>query len=139
MDKDNKVVAIGNPVLNPKVKELYLEKLTGTESARPHSVRTTITMDKPEIDFGTFPMTEKKEGMFWLTNTGTNLLVVHQVVTSCGCTKVEYDRRPVRPGDTLRLNIRYEPDDSGYFSKSLIIHSNAEGSPHKVRVKGQVE
>ena len=31
LDKDNKVVAIGNPVVNPKVKELYLKVLTGGE------------------------------------------------------------------------------------------------------------
>ena len=32
LDKDNRVAAIGNPVHNPKVKELYLKVLTGCKS-----------------------------------------------------------------------------------------------------------
>ena len=34
LDKDNRVAAIGNPVHNPKVKELYLKVLTGGEVSK---------------------------------------------------------------------------------------------------------
>lgn len=139
LDKGNKIVAIGNPVLNPKVKELYLEKLTGVQESKPKAMQTEVGLDKAEIDFGTFPMNEVKEGKFLLTNTGKNLLVVYDVITSCGCTKAEYSKHPVRPGEALELTVRYEADESGHFNKVLTIYSNAVGSPHKVRVKGLVE
>ena len=92
LDKENKVVALGNPVLNPKVKELYLEKLTGMQESKPKAMQTEVSLDKAEVDFGTFPMNEAKTGKFLLTNTGKNLLVVYDVITSCGCTKAEYSR-----------------------------------------------
>ena len=139
LDKDNKVAAIGNPVLNPLVKELYMEKLIGMEESKPKALQTEITLDKTEIDFGSFSMKEKKEGKFKLTNTGKNLLVVYDVVTSCGCTKVQYSKEPIRPGESLELTVRYEADDSGVFGKVLTIYSNAVHSPHKLRVKGMVE
>lgn len=139
LDKNNKIVAIGNPVLNPKVKELYLEKLTGMQESKPKAMQTEVGLDKAEIDFGTFPMNEVKEGKFRLVNTGKNLLVVYDVITSCGCTKAEYSKNPVRPGETLELTVRYEADEVGIFNKLLAIYSNAVGSPHKLRVKGQVE
>ena len=139
LDKGNKIVAIGNPVLNPMVKELYLEKLTGVQESKPKAMQTEVGLDKAEIDFGTFPMNEVKEGKFLLTNTGKNLLVVYDVITSCGCTKAEYSKNPVRPGEALELTVRYEADESGHFNKVLTIYSNAVGSPHKVRVKGVVE
>ena len=139
LDKDNKIVAIGNPVLNPMVKELYLEKLTGVQESKPKAMQTEVGLDKAEIDFGTFPMNEVKEGKFLLTNTGQNLLVIHDVVTSCGCTKVEYNKPPVRPGETTELTVRYEADETGHFNKAITIYSNAVGSPHKLRVRGQVK
>ena len=139
LDKDNKIVAIGNPVLNPMVKELYLEKLTGVQESKPKAMQTEVGLDKAEIDFGAFPMNEKKEGKFVLTNTGQNLLVLYDVVTSCGCTKVEYSKQPLRLGETTELTVRYEADESGHFNKAITIYSNAVGSPHKLRVRGQVK
>lgn len=139
LDKDNKVVVIGNPIHNPLVKGLYLEKLTGMQESKPKNIQTELTLDKVEIDLGAFPMDEMKEGKFLLTNTGKSPLLVYDVVTSCGCTKVEYGKKPVRPGEVLELTIRYEADESGRFNKVLTIYSNAVGSPHKVRVKGIVE
>lgn len=139
LDKDNKVVAMGNPILNPYVKELYLEKLMGVKADKPQAIQTEVSFDKKEIDFGAFPMNEKKEGKFVLTNTGQNLLVLYDVVTSCGCTKVEYSKQPLRPGETTELTVRYEADKSGHFNKAITIYSNAVGSPHKLRVRGQVK
>ena len=138
LDKDNKVVVIGNPIHNPLIKDLYLEKLTGVKSRKSKALQTEMAIDETEIDFGTFPMNEKKEGRFLLTNTGKNLLTVYDVVSSCGCTKAAYSRAPVRPGGTMELTVRYEADEKGSFNKVLTIYSNAAGSPHKVRVKGQV-
>lgn len=139
LDKNNKIVAIGNPILNPMVKELYLEKLTEMQGSKPKAMQTEVSLDKAELDFGTFPKNEVKEGKFQLTNTGKNLLVVYDVITSCGCTKAEYSKNPVRPGETLELTVRYEADEVGLFNKMLIIYSNAIGSPLKLRVKGQVK
>ena len=139
LKKNNKVVAIGNPVLNPMVKELYLEKLMGVKADKPQAIQTEVSFDKKEIDFGAFPMNEVKEGKFLLTNTGQNLLVIHDVVTSCGCTKVEYSKQPLRPGETTELTVRYEADKSGHFNKAITIYSNAVGSPHKLRVRGLVK
>ena len=139
LDRDNKVVTIGNPVLNPQVKELYLEKLTGSSENDSKPFQTELKFDKVEIDFGRFPADEKKEGKFLLTNTGKESLIVHDVVTSCGCVKVDYDKRPVRSGNALELKVRYEADEKGFFNKTLTVYSNAVGSPHKVRVSGMVE
>lgn len=139
LDKDNKVVAMGNPILNPYVKELYLEKLTGVKADKPQAIQTEVSFDKKEIDFGAFPMNEKKEGKFVLTNTGQNLLVLYDVVTSCGCTKVEYSKQPLRVGETTELTVRYEADETGHFNKAITIYSNAVGSPHKLRVRGLVK
>ena len=139
LDKENKVVALGNPVLNPKVKELYLKLITGNKEPKQTETITQVFVNQTEIDFGTFPKTEKQERSFVLTNTGKQLLVVHDVVTSCGCTKVEYSKQPVRPGETLELKVIYEAEEAGYFNKTITVYCNVENSPLRLKVRGSAE
>ena len=89
LDKANKVVAIGNPVHNPRIKDLYLEIITGKPETKPKQVVTTVSVDQAEKDFGKFPYSQKQEYTFLLTNTGNSVLAVQDVITSCGCTKAE--------------------------------------------------
>lgn len=139
LDKDNKVVAIGNPVLSPKVKELYLKVMTGKGGQEATKGLTDVSVDQKVLDFGSFPKEDKQEHSFVLTNTGKNLLVVHDIVTSCGCTQVEYKKSPVRPGETLELKVSYEAEESGFFNKTLTVYCNAENSPLRLMVRGSAK
>ena len=139
LDKDNKVVAIGSPVLNPKIKDLYLEIITGKKRVGADKSVTTVSMDQSEKNFGSIPLNEKREHVFKLVNTGNKPLVVYDVTTSCGCTKAEYSREPVRPGDTLDLKVVYHAEDKGRFRKSLTVYCNMDDSPLKLTVVGMVE
>ena len=138
LDKENKVVAIGSPVLNPKIKDLYLEIITGKKKGTDKSV-TTVSIVDSEKDFGNIPLNEKREHVFKLVNTGNKPLVIYDVVTSCGCTKAEYGKEPVRPGETLDLKVIYNAEDKGRFRKNLTVYCNAEDSPLKLTVVGTVE
>ena len=136
LDKDNKVVAMGNPVHNPKVKELYLGLITGSRSSKSSGQTTQVSVNQTELDFGNFPKEEKQERSFVLTNTGKGLLVIQDITTSCGCTKVEYSKEPVRPGETLEVKVIYEAEKAGYFRKIVTVYSNAEELPLRLTVKG---
>ena len=138
LDKENKVVAIGSPVLNPKIKDLYLEIITGKKKGTDKSV-TTVSIVDSEKDFGNIPLNEKREHVFKLVNTGNKPLVIYDVVTSCGCTKAEYGKEPVRPGETLDLKVIYNAEDKGRFRKNLTVYCNVEDSPLKFSISGTVE
>ena len=139
LNKENKVVAIGSPVLNPKIKDLYLEIITGKKRVGADKSVTTVSMDQSEKNFGNIPLNEKREHIFMLVNTGYRPLVIYDVVTSCGCTKAEYGKEPVRPGETLELKVIYNAEDKGRFRKNLTVYCNAEDSPLKLTVVGVVE
>ena len=136
LDRNNRVVAMGNPIHNPKVKELYLDLITGKESTKKTSTTTRVKVNQTTIDFGGFPKTEKQERTFILTNTGNQLLVIQDVTTSCGCTKVEYKKEPVRPGATLELKVIYEAEQAEHFNKAIMVYCNADNSPLRLTVKG---
>lgn len=136
LDRNNKVMAIGNPVLNPLIKELYLEVIMGDTKTDQVGHITTVSVDRMVMDLGTFPKSEKRECSFVLINTGNSLLEIHDVITSCDCTKVEYSKEPTRPGGTLEVKVTYESEDAGYFKKKIRVYCNIEKSPLNLTIEG---
>ncbi|WP_455672693.1 DUF1573 domain-containing protein [Phocaeicola sp.] len=141
LNKENKVVALGNPIRNPKVKEFYLQVLTGdrVSSIATNKIMTDVDIDKTSINFGSFPKAEKQERKFVLTNTGNHPLVVQDIITSCGCTKVNYSKQPVRPGGHLELTVIYEAEQSEHFNKTITVYCNVANSPLRLTIVGDAQ
>lgn len=137
LDKDNKVVAMGDPVKNPKVKELYLNVIAGrkTQTEMEHT-KTTAEVSHATIDLGTFHWKEKQDTIVTLMNTGERPLVIHDIVTSCGCTVADYDKRPASPGQGIQIRISYNAEHPERFNKTVVVYCNAERSPLVLRVIG---
>ena len=139
LDKNNKVTVLGNPVHNTAIKDLYLKQITGKESPTKNMLKTTAEATPTEIDFGTFDKSEIKEANIEIKNTGDNPLVIVDVSTTCGCTAATYDKRPAKPGETLRVEIKMTPKDTGFFDEVVTIKYNSiNNQPVKVGIKGNV-
>ena len=139
IDMNNKVVAIGNPIHNPKVKELYRKILSGKDSEISKIAMTEVSVDSAGIDFGSFPKEVKQERNFVLTNTGKDMLVIQDVVTSCGCTKVSYSKAPIRSGEQTELTVTYEAEKAEHFNKTVTVYCNSNLSPLKLKIKGKAK
>ena len=139
LDKDNKVLAIGNPVLNPAVKELYLKIIQGKplqDDSKDKQVMTTVSLEATALSMGDFARQEERQGTFRLKNTGEKPLVIQDVVTSCGCLTVDYPQEPVQSGKETVIGVTYKADSPGYFNKVMTVYCNVEDSPIKLRVSG---
>lgn len=139
LDKDNKVVAIGNPIHNSKIKDLYLNILTGKASPERSQPKTTAEAEHIQTDFGTFSSKETKEALFKIKNTGTSPLVIADVSTSCGCTAAQYDKHPAPPGETLNIKVTITPKDKGFFEETITVKCNTPSSPIKLSIKGHAQ
>lgn len=141
LDKDNRVVAIGNPVNNSKIKDLYLSIISGKE-LKPMKLEqslTTVLLSDNEIDLKQFSWRDRQEIEVEITNTGENPLVIYEAITSCGCMTVEYDRQPINPNKTIALKISYKAEHPEHFDKTITIHCNAENSPLILKISGNAE
>ena len=81
----------------------------------------------PIHDFGAF-----REEMgaasctFLAVNTGDEPVAVIDARANCGCTRPEYNREPVAPGDTLRVSVAYDPTGRpGRFRKQVKVTTGA--------------
>lgn len=137
LDKDNKVLVLGNPIHNPMVKDLYLKQLIGKNNPNKNIPKTTAEASQMEIDLGTFGKSETKETTLEIKNTGESPLVIVDVSTTCGCTAATYEKHPVQPGGILRVQIKMTPKDTGFFDKVVTVRYNSmNNQPVKVHVKG---
>ena len=139
LDKDNKDLTIGNHVLNPAVKELYLKIIQGKtlqDDSEGKKVVTSVSLEATALSMGDFSWQEERQGTFRLKNTGEKPLVIQDVVTSCGCLTVDYPQEPVMPGKEAVLRVTYKADSPGYFNKVVTVYCNVEDSPIRLRVSG---
>ena len=139
LDKNNKIAVLGNPVYNPAVKDLYLKQITGKDNPNKNIPKTTAEASQTDIDFDTFDKSETKETTIEVKNTGDSPLVIVDVSTTCGCTAATYDKRPAKPGESLRVGIKMTPKDTGFFDEVVTVRYNSiNNQPVKVKIKGNV-
>ncbi len=74
-----------------------------------------------------------------LRNTGNRPLVIHDITTFCGCTRVECDNRPVAVGGETSIRIIYEAEHPGHFRKTADVYCNIAASRLRITVMGVAE
>lgn len=140
LDKDNRVVAIGNPVHNPKIKELYLNIIRGENTMSTlKKLQTNITLDKTFVNMGNFKWEQEQLAEFILTNSGDELLVIDDIITSCGCTTVEYSKKPVKIGAKLALKVKYKAEHPEHFNKTITVYCNIKDEPIRLGISGNAK
>lgn len=140
LDRNNRVVAIGNPTNNLKVKELYVKIIKGLALENEEKdIRTKVNVDESTVSLGNLDWQKEQKVTFSLKNVGNELLVIEGVNTSCGCTSVEYSKEPVRPGANIELYVTYKADHPEHFNKTITVYCNSESSPIKLKISGNAQ
>jgi len=139
LDKDNKVLTVGNPVYNMAVKELYLKQIGEgiLMTNKSYSIKTTAIVEFTEVNLGSFGKSENKTAEFNIQNIGDNPLVILDVATTCGCISATYDKHPVKPGNNLQIQVKISPKESGFFHEKITVKCNTD-SWIKLKIKGQI-
>lgn len=140
LNGENKILAVGNPILNPKVKELYLKIIQGKKGTESKKQLTTeIEVKEQTISLGRFDWKEEKRVVFKIKNIGDSPLVINDVSTSCGCTSVDYPKEPVRPGESVSLQVNYKAEHPEHFDKTVTVYCNANPSLVRLKITGDAE
>lgn len=97
-----------------------------------------FTWNKKVHNFGKIKQGVPVETSFEFTNSGTAPLIITNVGTSCGCTVPKYPKQPVMPGQTKKIEVKYNAAAMGTFSKTITITSNSEKPTTVLFIKGEV-
>lgn len=140
LDKKNRVIAVGSPILNPKIKNLYFNILLGTNNNGMNKIpQTQITITGQIINMGSFSWKDSQEKDLIIRNVGDSPFVIDEILTSCGCIIVTYDKKPVSPKDSTCIKIRYQAEYPEHFNKTITVYCNAKGAPLKLRISGNAK
>lgn len=113
-----------------------------TAFAQNAAKQADIKFDKTSHNFGTFSEDDPVVTcVFKFTNTGTAPLIIHQAVPSCGCTVPTYTKEPIKPGESGKLEIRYNGAGKfpGRFKKSITVRTNGKTKMVRLYVEGVME
>ncbi len=98
-----------------------------------------ISFSEYEHIFGKVNEGEKVGCIFTFKNTGTSDLVIQAATTTCGCTVPEYDRKPVSPGRTGKIEVVFDTSGrNGIQTKIITIRSNATNPVVLLKITAEV-
>lgn len=102
--------------------------------------QTKMQISATEHDFGTFKEEAGRQTFdFIVTNTGSEALMIQNVVASCGCTTPEWTKQPITAGGTGKVTAIYDPKDRpGPFNKTLSVYTNTKPEVVVLVIKGEV-
>lgn len=136
LDKDNNVVIVGNPINNPKMKELYYKLLKNQKDDIPNSSGSDILNDSysycsnPVISLGIVHAGDTINKIFRITNNGNDTLALQEMIPSCNCLKLNISSSKIQTGEYADVEMTYVVDSiKGYFSRSADIYFNERKDP----------
>ena len=109
-------------------------------TASSQYMNTKIQISPTEYNFGVFKEESGRQTFdFIVTNTGSNPLIIQNVVASCGCTTPDWTKSPISPGGKGKVTAIYDPASRpGAFNKTLTVYSNATPQTTVLTIKGEV-
>lgn len=99
---------------------------------------SSFTFDRTSHDFGILPQYGNCTCDFVITNTGSAPLIVTSVRTACGCDVGACTREPIAPGQSAKVNYRYDSSRIGPWRKHLSLDIQGEKDPVLLCISGYI-
>ncbi len=100
--------------------------------------KAKIEFKQTEIDYGTINKNSDGTRTFEFTNTGNAPLIINRVKSSCGCTVPSKPTKPIMPGQSDKIVVKYNTHRAGPFRKTITVYSNASNGVVILKIKGKV-
>jgi len=91
------------------------------------------------IDYGKIAYKSDGVRVFEFTNIGDSPLVITDIKASCGCTVPKIPKEPILPGEKGKIEVSYDTNRIGGFSKIITVFSNAKNERKTLKIKGYIE
>lgn len=99
-----------------------------------------VSLDRTVHDFGRIAMKDGPvECSFLLTNISGEPIAIEAVVSSCGCTQVNWTRSRIEAGGQGTISATYSNDEGPYpFDKTLTVYISDTSRPIILHLRGDV-
>lgn len=137
LDSDFRAKYLFSPSqLYSEVSKEYLNKLAIMLNEK-NKVGNDIFLLK-NIDLGTIIKGKKYKVKFEYTNRTSDLLIINDVKTSCGCMLSKWEKKPLTSQASANLIIEFTPENLGYTSKTIVVSHNKSNYPVRLMIRANV-
>jgi hypothetical protein len=98
-----------------------------------------MTFEQTTIDYGTIDKGAEPHREFKFTNTGDEPLIIKGAKGSCGCTTPSVPEKPIMPGESDVIKVRYDTQRVGGFTKTVTVTTNEVVDTRTLTIKGEVK
>jgi len=117
-----------------KIKDENIEK--AKQKREDFDKFPVMEFETREIDFGTHHEGEILDTVFKFKNTGEVPLVITTVKTTCGCTTPYWPKKPIQPGESDQIKVRFNTAHKpGKQTKIITIHANTKNLTEPVKIR----
>ncbi|MCB0761494.1 MAG: DUF1573 domain-containing protein [Flavobacteriales bacterium] len=89
-----------------------------------------------------FPKTVEGEQLscvYSFTNTGTEPLIISSYKVECTCTKAEYSKAPIMPGESGEITVTFDTNGKiGWQYRTVSIYANTKETPTEIEFRVKV-
>ncbi len=98
-----------------------------------------MTFDSTTIDYGIINQGDDPIRRFKFTNTGNEPLIIKSASGSDRSTVPTYPQEPIMPGESNLIEIRYDTQRLGTFTKTVTLTTNETPDSHTLTITGEVK
>jgi hypothetical protein len=98
-----------------------------------------MKFEKDTHDFGKIKAGEKVVYDFKFLNSGKSPLIITDAIATCGCTKPEWPKTPIKPGESGTIHVTFNSAAKmGLQDKQITMTANTNPAQNRVHLIGEV-
>lgn len=139
LDKDHKVVAIGNPTYSDGVADLYKSIISGKQ-VFSSDLKSMVKMETNKINIGKIGRGDVISKDIKIFNSGNDTVFVRAISTSCDCTEANISGEYITPHGESIIVVNLKGDSAiGHFERTVNIYYEGFDYPSTIKLHGIVE
>lgn len=142
MDRDNNVIALGNPVINPKIRMLYHKFISesGCYYGNAYTNNRIVRCVNGSRSIGVLQTNGLHKEVFRIENMGKRDVSIQQIVTSCDCVKATINKETLQSNTYADVNVLIETDTLiGPINRYVDVYFHELDNPVHLSLRGYVK
>lgn len=136
LDRNHRVIAIGNPAISNSVADFYRSLISGSKTF-DRSGTQGIIATPAMVELGEVPVGQERSVEFTIKNQGNETVYIQDIITSCHCTTASVTDTVIPPGATIPVYVVLRDDTvSGQFQRSVHIFYRDFDNPTVLHISG---
>lgn len=117
---------------------LCLSQVTSTAQPMADSGEEALSWNTNKFDLGHVTQNEPVMARFEFVNTTNEMVFITSAKGGCSCTKVNFPKEGIAPGELGFVEAQYNAKRIGKFSKTVSVLTSAQEQPFQLKISGKV-